>query len=98
MTLSASSSSTASSSSSLSPRRDCRTAAAVLVSSEELVLSAEDLGDLVVGEDPADRVGQQVGAREHAEVVGRARAQRDGVGDDDLLDAGGREVLLRVAR
>ena len=30
--------------------------------SEQLVLAAEDLADRVVGEDPADRVGQQVGA------------------------------------
>ena len=54
---------------------------------EELVLAAEDLGHRVVGEDPADRVGQQLRAAQDADVVRRARAQRDRVGDDDLLEA-----------
>jgi hypothetical protein len=37
--------------------------------SEELVLAGEDLGDRVVGEDAADRVGEGAGGREHGDVV-----------------------------
>src|SRR3954447_24871394 len=62
--------------------------------SEELVLAAEDLGDRVVGENPADRVRQQVGAAQDADVVRRARPQRDRVGDDDLLEPRRAEVLV----
>src|SRR4051794_3868896 len=65
--------------------------------SEELVLAAEDLGHRVVGEDPADRVGQQVRARQDADEAGRPGTERDRVGDDDLLEARGLEVLERAA-
>ena len=41
---------------------------------EELVLAAEDLAHAVVGEDPADRVGQEIRARENPDVVGRPGA------------------------
>ena len=41
--------------------------------SEQLVLAAEDLADRVVDEDPADRVGQQLGAGQHADVVRAVR-------------------------
>src|SRR4029079_14931083 len=54
--------------------------------SEKLVLAGEDLGDRVVGEDPADGVVEGLGGREDVDVVGGAVAERDRVGDDDLLD------------
>src|SRR6476619_333736 len=56
--------------------------------SKKLVLAREDLGDRVVGEDAADRVGEGAGGREHGDVVWRAGTQRDRVADDDLLDVG----------
>src|SRR5262252_5124049 len=66
-------------------------------SSEELVLSTEHLADGVVGEDAPDRIGQELGAAEDTDVVGSAGAQRDRVGDDDLLEARAGEVLIGVA-
>ena len=56
---------------------------------EQLVLAAEDLADGVVDEDPPDRVGQQLGARQHADVLRAVGAHRDRVGDDDLLEPRG---------
>src|SRR5947209_290556 len=66
--------------------------------SEELILAGEDLRHGVVGEDPPHRVGEDVGARQHADVVGRAAPQRHRVGDDDPGERRGRERLERVAR
>src|SRR5205085_2170711 len=60
---------------------------------EQLILAAEDLADRAIAEDAADRVGQQVGARELADVRGSARTKRNRVGDDDLLELRGGEVL-----
>src|SRR5207237_8143474 len=50
-----------------------------LAGSEQLVLAAEHVTDRAVGEDLADRVGQQVRAGEDADVVGSAGRQRQGV-------------------
>src|SRR2546427_12020393 len=66
---------------------------------EQLVLAAEDLAYGVVDEDAPYRVGQELGAGEHADVVWSARSvcDRDRVGDDDLLDARGAQVCERIA-
>ena len=41
---------------------------------EQLVLAGEDLGDRVVGEDAADRIGERLRRGEHVDVVRGARA------------------------
>src|SRR3954464_8193946 len=76
----------------LARRRPSR-AAQSLSRSEELVLAAEGLRHRVVGEDAADRVGEDVGHGEDLDVLRRALAQRDRVRDDDLLERRGGEVL-----
>src|SRR4029077_3250741 len=68
------------------PTRRSLLGASVARALEELVLAGEDLGDRVVGEDAADRVGEGAGGREHGDLVRGAGAQRQRVGDDDPLD------------
>ena len=53
--------------------RQARRRCSAATRSEELVLAAEHLAHRAVGEDPADRVGEQLRAGQHVDVVGRAR-------------------------
>ena len=53
------------------------------LSQKKLVLALEDLRHRVVGEDLANRLREDVGHGERADQLGRARAERHGVGHDD---------------
>ena len=77
-----------SSSSSVRPRRSMQQRGGGRERSEQLVLAAEDLGrrESSVKMRRIESVSRSA-QREHADVVGRAGAQRDRVGDDDLLEA-----------
>src|SRR5690349_14973552 len=69
----------------------------LIVGLEELILAGEDFADGVVAEDAADRIGEDVGHRDDLDLLRRAGAQRDRVGDDDLLERRVLEILERAA-
>src|SRR5581483_8907671 len=65
--------------------------------SKQLILAAEHLTHRAIGEDLADRAGEEIGAGEDPDEVGGAWGQRDRVGDDDLLEVGGGQVRPGVS-
>src|ERR1700691_5093478 len=78
--------------------RSGETAGSIATASEQLVLAAEDFTDGVIDEDATDRVGQELRAGQHADVLGPVGTDGDRVGHDDLLQARGLQVLEGVAR